>query len=147
MSTGMFLGTHLPRLDEKGRLILPAKFRERLADGLVMTKGQEHCLFVFPVDEFTKIAEGLAGGPTSDKKVRDFNRIMMSGATDELPDRQGRVTIPPALRAYAGLGRDLAVVGMGNRVEIWDAQAWSRYVEETEPGYAAQAEEVYPGAF
>lgn len=147
MSVGMFLGTHLPRLDDKGRLILPAKFRDRLSDGLVVTKGQERCLYVFPVEDFTEIAAGLQRGPTSSKAVRDFARMLLAGASDEVPDRQGRVTIPPALREYAGLTRDVAVVGAGNRVEIWDAEAWSRYVEATEASYADQAEEVYPGVF
>lgn len=142
-----FLGTHHPRLDEKGRLILPAKFRDMLAGGLVVTKGQERCLYAYPTEEFAAIAAGLQRGPTSAKAVRDFGRMMLAGASDEVPDRQGRVTIPPALRAYAGLVRDLAVVGMGNRVEIWDASAWAAYVEATEASYADQAQEVWPGVF
>ncbi|MEI2732736.1 MAG: division/cell wall cluster transcriptional repressor MraZ [Dermatophilaceae bacterium] len=142
-----FLGTHHPRLDDKGRLILPAKFRDKLADGLVVTKGQERCLYVFPTREFAQITADLQRGPTSAKPVRDFGRMLLSGASDEIPDRQGRVTIPPILRTYAGLTRDLAVVGTGNRVEIWDAAAWASYVEATEASYADQAEEVWPGVF
>jgi MraZ protein len=147
MSTGMFLGEHFPRLDDKGRLILPAKFRERLAEGLVVTKGQERCLYVYPVEEFTQIALRYQTGPTSSKAVRDLGRMLLSGASEEVPDRQGRVTIPASLRAYAGLDRDVAVVGMGARVEIWNADAWTRYVEVTEATYAETNEEVHPGVF
>ncbi len=147
MPTGLFLGEHFPKLDEKGRLILPAKYRERLAEGLVMTKGQERCLYVYPVDDFAPIAAKLQSGPTSSKAVRDFNRMLLSGAAEEVPDRQGRVTIPPTLREYAGLDRDLAVVGVADRVEIWDAAAWTRYSQANESSYAETAEEVYPGVF
>lgn len=145
MLTGMFMSTYSPRLDEKGRLILPAKFRDRLADGLVMTKGQERCVYVYPVDVFTEIAARMQSVPTTSKKVRDFGRMLLAGAAEEVPDRQGRIMIPPSLREYAGIDRELAVVGAGNRVEVWDAVAWARYVEATEAGYADTAEEVYPG--
>ncbi|MGV1008780.1 MAG: division/cell wall cluster transcriptional repressor MraZ [Dermatophilaceae bacterium] len=143
----MFLGEYFPRLDEKGRLILPAKFREKLADGLVITKGQEHCLYVFRAEQFSDVAVKLQSGPTSSKAVRDFARVMLSGASEEELDRQGRVTIPPSLRAYAGLDRDVAVVGMSQRIEIWDAAKWTGYLEDAEPRYASTLEEVYPGMF
>ena len=90
----MFLGTHEPKLDEKGRLILPAKFREELATGLVITKGQERCLYVFPQSEFVNITETLRQAPVTQKAARDYSRVMFAGAHDEIPDRQGRVTIP-----------------------------------------------------
>ena len=102
----MFLGTHAPRLDDKGRLILPAKFREQLADGLVITRGQERCLYVFPTAEFERIADQLRQAPVTSKQARDYLRVFLSGASDEMPDKQGRITIPPALRTYAGLTRD-----------------------------------------
>ncbi|MEY2850406.1 MAG: hypothetical protein RJA96_277 [Actinomycetota bacterium] len=98
----MFLGTHEPRLDDKGRLILPAKFREELAAGLVITKGQERCLYVFPSQEFSVITETLKQAPVTAKSARDYSRVMFAGAHDEIPDRQGRVTIPQSLRTYAG---------------------------------------------
>ena len=98
----MFLGTHSPRLDDKGRLFLPAKFRERMSDGLVVTRGQERCLYVFPMDEFLKVTQQMQAAPTTSKAVRDFTRVFLSGASDEVPDKQGRVTIPATLRAYAG---------------------------------------------
>jgi MraZ protein len=122
----MFLGTHSPRLDDKGRLILPAKFRDQLEEGVVVTRGQERCLYVFPVAEFARLADQLRQAPVTSKQARDYLRVFLSGASDELVDRQGRVTIPTALRTYAGLTRDCAVIGAGQRVEIWDATAWDR---------------------
>jgi MraZ protein len=101
----VFLGTHSPRLDEKGRIILPAKFREELASGLVLTRGQERCIYVFSEAEFGRVHEQMREAPISSKQARDYIRVFLSGASDEVPDKQGRVTIPPALREYAGLGR------------------------------------------
>ena len=143
----MFLGTHEPRLDEKGRLILPAKFRDDLAAGLVMTKGQERCLYVFPQQEFTTITEQLRQAPVTQKAARDYMRVMFAGAHDEIPDRQGRVTIPQPLRTYAGLEKECVVIGANTRVEIWDAAAWSTYLEDREKGFADVSEEVFPGLF
>jgi MraZ protein len=143
----VFLGTHSPRLDEKGRLILPAKFRDQLERGLVVTRGQERCLYVFPASEFDRIAEQLRQAPVTSKQARDYLRVFLSGASDEVLDRQGRMTIPPALRGYAGLTRDCAVIGAGQRVEIWDAGAWDRYLAAQEEAFAEQAEEVVPGLF
>ncbi len=141
----MFLGTHAPRLDDKGRLILPARFRSELADGLVVTRGQERCLYVFAMAEFVRIADQMRTAPVTSKGVRDYLRVFLSGASDEVPDKQGRVTLPPMLREYAGLNRDLAVIGAGSRIEIWDAAAWSSYLAATEQSFSEQAEEVVPG--
>jgi len=145
--TRVFLGTYHPRLDDKGRLILPAKFRDQLAGGLVLTKGQERCLAAYPIREFEEIHEQLRKAPVTDRRVRDYSRVLLAGATDEVPDKQGRITIPPPLRTYAGLERDLAVIGTGNRVEIWSASAWEEYLSATEDAFAETAEEVVPGLF
>lgn len=141
----MFLGTHSPRLDDKGRLILPAKFRDKLAGGLVVTRGQERCLYVFAMDEFVRVADQMRSAPMTSKSVRDYLRVFLSGASDEIPDRQGRVTIPTPLREYAGLDRELAVIGAGSRIEIWDATAWATYLADREQAFSDQAEEVVPG--
>jgi MraZ protein len=141
----VFLGTHAPRLDEKGRLFLPAKFREELAEGLVITKGQERCLYVFPTGEFGRLTEALRTSPVTHKGLRDYSRVFFAGASDEVPDRQGRITIPSALREYAGLSRDCAVIGANTRVEIWDAAAWEAYLAEQEPVFSQLGEEVLPG--
>ncbi len=143
----MFLGTHSPRLDDKGRLILPARFREQLEAGVVVTRGQERCLYLFPVAEFERLAEQLRQAPVTSKQARDYLRVFLSGASDEVPDKQGRITIPPVLRSYAGLERDCAVIGAGQRVEIWAAAAWEAYLAEQEQAFAEQAVEVVPGLF
>lgn len=140
----MFLGTHTLRLDEKGRLFLPAKYREEVAGGVVLTKGQERCLFVFTAAGFAEKAQQLQDAPLSAKAARDYGRQFFGSASDETPDRQGRITVTPALRAYAGLDRDCVVVGANTRLEIWDAAAWAAYEAEQEQAFADLAEEV-PG--
>ena len=141
----MFLGTYAPRLDEKGRIILPAKFADDLADGVVMTRGQERCIYVFSAAEFASMHDRIRQAPVTSRGARDYLRVFLSGAHDETPDKQRRVTIPPALRTYAGLERELAVLGVGDRVEIWDAAAWERYLAEHEDAFADTAGEVVPG--
>jgi mraZ protein len=140
----VFLGTHTPRLDEKGRLILPAKFREELAGGLVITKGQERCLYVFPTAEFRRLAQELQAQPVTNKAARAYGRVFFASAHDEVPDKQGRVTIPAHLREYAGLHRDVVVIGASNRVEIWDQQAWEQYLAENEQAFAEIEEGCCP---
>jgi MraZ protein len=141
----VFLGTHAPRLDDKGRLFLPAKFREELSGGLVITKGQERCLYVWPMAEFQRLTESVRTASVTQKPSRDYLRVLFAGASDEALDKQGRVTIPPALRKYAGLDRDCIVIGANTRVEIWDARAWEAYLAEQEPVFADLSEEVVPG--
>ncbi|GII90313.1 transcriptional regulator MraZ [Sinosporangium siamense] len=141
----MFLGTHHPRLDDKGRLFLPAKYREELAEGLVITKGQERCLYVFPVEEFKRITEALRTAPVTAKAVRDYSRVFFASASDEVADKQGRITIPQGLRTYAGLDRECVVIGANTRLEIWDAKAWDSYLTDQEQAFADLSEEVLPG--
>ena len=141
----MFLGTHTPRLDEKGRLFLPAKYREELAGGLVITKGQERCLYVFPRAEFERLTESLRTAPVTAKAVRDYSRVFFASASDEVPDKQGRVTIPQGLRDYAALQRDCVVIGANTRLEIWDAVAWEAYLARQEDAFSDASEEVLPG--
>ena len=143
----MFLGTHSPRLDEKGRLILPAKFREELAEGLVLTRGQERCIYVFSQKEFERVHEQMREAPLSSRQARDYIRVFLSGASDEVPDKQGRITIPPTLRTYAGLDRELVVIGAGTRAEIWDAADWQTYLEEQETAFSETDEDTMPGIF
>jgi len=143
----MFLGTYAPKLDDKGRVILPAKFRGELAGGIVLTRGQERCIYVFSREEFASMHEKIRQAPVTSKQARDYLRVFLSGASDEEPDSQNRISIPPALRAYAGLEKDLAVIGAGSRAEIWDAKAWEAYLAEQESAFADTAEEVIPGLF
>ena len=141
----MFLGTHTPRLDEKGRLILPAKYRDELAGGVVITKGQERCLYLFPMVEFRRVTEAMSTAPVTPKGLRDYSRVLFASASDEIPDKQGRITVPPALRAYAGLQRDCVVIGANTRMEIWDAGAWETYLASQEEAFSDASEEVLPG--
>ncbi|HEY0719171.1 MAG TPA: division/cell wall cluster transcriptional repressor MraZ [Streptosporangiaceae bacterium] len=141
----MFLGTHTPRLDEKGRLILPAKYRDELAEGVVITKGQERCLYVWPVAEFTRVTTAMRDAPVTGKGLRDYSRVLFASASDEVPDKQGRITVPPALRQYAGLERDCVVIGANTRMEIWDGAAWETYLASQEESFSDAAEEVLPG--
>jgi MraZ protein len=141
----VFLGTHSPRLDDKGRLFLPARFRDELSEGVVITKGQERCLFVFRRADFAAQGQALAAAPLSARKARDYARMFFASAFDDTPDRQGRVTIPPQLRTYAGLRHECVVIGANTRLEIWDAEAWRAYEAEQEQAFADQDEEGFPG--
>ena len=143
----MFLGPYAPKLDDKGRIILPAKFWDELEAGIVITRGQERCLYVFSARDFSELHDKIRQAPITSKEGRDFMRLFLSGAGSEVPDKQHRVTIPAALRAYAGLDRNLTVIGAGNRAEIWDSEAWDTYYAEQESKFAETAEEVIPGLF
>jgi MraZ protein len=143
----MLLGTHNPKLDDKGRVILPAKFRDDLGAGVVITRGQERCLYVFSTTEFERVHERIREAPLNNKQARDFLRMFLSAASAEKPDSQNRITIPPALRSYAALERDLVVTGVGAHAEIWNADAWNAYAESNEETYAEMEQEVIPGLF
>lgn len=143
----MLLGTFAPKLDDKGRLILPAKFFDEFSGGLVMTRGVDRCVFVYSEREFEKVHQRMVEAPVTTKEGRDYIRLFLSGASQEIPDKQRRVTIPPMLRSYAGLDRDLTMIGAGTRAEIWDAAAWDEFYAQTESGYAEADGEVIAGLF
>ncbi|MFL0566767.1 MULTISPECIES: division/cell wall cluster transcriptional repressor MraZ [Microbacterium] len=143
----MLLGTHTPKLDDKGRVILPAKFRDDLGPGVVITRGQERCLYVFSSAEFERVYERIREAPLTNKQARDFQRMFLSGASAEKPDSQNRITIPPHLRTYAGLERELIVTGVGAHAEIWNADAWNAYADSNEDTYSDMEQEVIPGLF
>lgn len=141
----MFMGQHTPKLDDKGRFFLPARFRAELADGVVITKSQERCLAIYPVGVYAEILRRATAAPTALKKVRDYQRYLAAQASEERPDAQGRLTIPPMHRKYAGLVKDIAVVGAVDRLEVWDLEAWEAYSEANESEFADLDEEVFPG--
>jgi len=143
----VFVGTYSPRLDEKGRLALPAKYREVLADGVVVTPGQERCLFVFSREAFAERFATLVNAPVGSRKARDATRMLAAAAHDDVPDKQGRVTLPPGLRTYAGLERDVVVIGALSRLEIWDPTAWATYHAANEADFAAFDEGVLDDLF
>ncbi len=111
----------------------------------MITKGQERCLYVFPMAEFRRIAEQLQAAPVTHKAARAYSRVFFASAFDQLPDRQGRINIPPPLRQYADLTRELVVIGASNRVEIWDSAAWESYLADSEASFADIEEGALPG--
>ena len=125
----VFMGEYNHTVDAKGRVIIPAKFREALGDAFVVTKGLDGCLFVFAMDEWSSFEEKLRTLPIANKDARKFTRFFLAGAADVEPDKQGRVLIPNNLREFGGLTKDVVLVGVSNRVEIWDKE---RYEESTE---------------
>ena len=143
----MFLGTYEPKLDDKGRVILPARFREDMEGGIVLTRGQEHCIYAFPAQEFEQMTVELRRAPLSSKQARDYIRVLLSGAYTEVPDKKGRITLPPDLRKYAGLDRELTVIGAGSRAEIWNSQAWNDYLSVQEDVFSQTENEIIPGMF
>lgn len=128
----MFLGDYQHTLDAKGRVSLPAKFRQAMAGRLVViAKGFEDCLYVYPADEYAKFVDRLLARDDFDPRFRQVRRFFTAGAVETELDGAGRITVPPHLREYAGLSKDVSVTGNGNRIEIWDAATWSGYSHET----------------
>ncbi|RLV56074.1 transcriptional regulator MraZ [Aeromicrobium phragmitis] len=142
-----FFGTYTPRLDDKGRLFLPAKFRPRLEHGVILTRGQEHCIYGWTPEAFTEFTDRVRSTPFTNRQARNFLRMLFSGASSETPDKQGRISIPPVLREWASLGRDCTVVGAMDRIEIWDSQRWDEFSAEQEDTFADMSDEVMPGIF
>ena len=140
-----FMGTHELRLDEKNRMVLPARFRSRFADGLVLTPGQEHCLYVLPQAVFLVMYDAIKQAPLTSKPARVYTRAFLANSSADTPDRQGRVTVSPVLRDYARLERECVVIGAGSRLEVWNAEAWATYAAEQESAFADLSAEVIPG--
>lgn len=141
----MFVGTYTPKLDDKGRVTLPAKFRDQLEEGLMVTRGQERCLTVYSLDQFATLTTRLREASLTNKATRSYVRMLASGAFDQVPDKQGRVTLAPLLREYASIERDVVVIGALDRIEIWDPGAWATYAASEEQEFADLSEEVFPG--
>ena len=128
----MFIGEYNHNLDEKGRLAVPAKFRNDLKKGAVVTKGLDGCLFLYTMNEWKILADKLSKLPISQSGTRAFARLMLAGAMDARVDKQGRIIIPDYLRKYAGMKKKIVVSGLYNRLEIWDENSWEKYKEKTE---------------
>ena len=139
----MFLGEYTHTIDDKGRVTIPAKFRNLLAAGLVVTRGFDQNLMLFPMDGWQELAERIAQRPLSDEDVRAFRRRVFSGAVDLVPDRQGRILLPPYLRDFAKIENDVVIAGMFNYLELWSNEAWNtvrNYIESD--GDAARWEDL-----
>ncbi len=120
----MFLGEFIHNIDDKGRLTIPAKFRGELASGLVVTRGFDRNLMIFPLSGWAELADSLNDRPLGETDVRAFRRRVFSGASDLEPDKQGRIIVPQYLRQFAGINGEVVVIGMYNYVEIWNKKAW-----------------------
>ncbi len=130
----MFLGEFSHTLDDKGRLTLPAKFRTGFVAGIVVTRGIDKCLFAFPLAEWQNLAQRVSSLPLTESQARDFRRLLFSGASDDVPDRQGRVLIPQYLREYADLDGEVVVAGLNTHVEIWNPSVWAEARKGFESG-------------
>lgn len=128
----MFIGEYKHNLDDKGRLAVPAKFRQILKKGAVVTKGLDNCLFLYSQEQWRKIAEKFAGLPISQAKARAFARHMLAGAMEVEFDSQGRITLPEYLRSFANLNKKTIIAGLYDRLEVWDENAWNKYKAGTE---------------
>lgn len=128
----MFIGEYSHNIDEKGRLAIPVKFRKLLGEGAVVTKGLDDCLFLYPSKEWSELAQKLARLPINQSNTRALSRLMLAGAMDMEIDKQGRVILPEYLREYGGLKKKVVVIGLYNRVEIWDEEKWGSYKSGTE---------------
>lgn len=138
----MLLGEYQHNLDIKGRVAIPAKFREKLTVGAIITRGIDNCLFVFANAEWDALAQKLIALPLAQANSRAFVRLMLAGASDVEIDNQGRILIPDYLRKYAGLKKEVVVAGLYNRIEIWDQGAWQTYKTKTENASEEIAEKL-----
>ncbi|MGI6066987.1 MAG: division/cell wall cluster transcriptional repressor MraZ [Bacillota bacterium] len=138
----MFMGEYQHAIDSKGRLIVPVKFREDLGDNFVVTKGLDNCLFVYPMNEWKNLEAKLKALPFTKADARAFVRFFFSGATECELDKQGRILLPVNLREYAQLEKDVVVIGVSSRVEIWSKECWENYSIQAEKDYANIAEKI-----
>ena len=138
----MFMGEYHHNIDNKGRLIIPAKFREELGDEFVITRGLDQGLFGYSMDEWKQIEDKLKTLPLTKKDARAFTRFFFSGATECELDKQGRVNISSPLLNYAKLEKECVILGVSNRIEIWSKQQWEDYFSESEDSFAELAENM-----
>ncbi len=136
----MFIGEYTHSFDEKGRVAIPTKFRAALLKGGVVTRGLDGCLFIYPQKEWAKLVSKLSSMPLSKQNARAFARLMLAGAMEITPDRQGRVMVPSYLREYAKLKKEAVVTGVSDRLEIWEPKAWNEYKKQTDSEASSIAE-------
>jgi MraZ protein len=136
----MFLGEFVHTIDEKGRLTIPAKFRADLAVGLVVTRGMDRCLAIYPMAEWKQLAERVSALPMTDRRARTFRRLIFANASSATPDKQGRVLLPPRLREYAHLDGEVVIAGLNTYIEVWNSDSWNEERESVE-GDSAEIEE------
>ncbi|MFY9175656.1 MAG: division/cell wall cluster transcriptional repressor MraZ [Peptococcia bacterium] len=138
----MFTGEFQHSIDDKGRLIMPAKFREMLGESFMLTKGLDGCLFVYPQAEWRNLENKLKNLPFTNKDARAFARFFFSGASECETDKQGRILLASNLREYAQINKDVVIIGVGTRLEIWSKEIWAGYSNEVEGNYEELAEKL-----
>ena len=138
----MFMGEFNNKLDTKGRMIVPSKFREDLSEPFVITRGLDKCLFGYTHEEWSRIEEKMKNLPLTKRDARKFMRLFFSGATVVEVDKQGRINIPQNLRTYAGLSKDCTIIGVSSRIEIWDSEEWSDFYSDSEENFEDIAEDL-----
>ena len=139
----MLMGEYHHTIDDKGRLIIPAKFRDDLGDTFVITRGLENCLFVFSSSEWNKFTKNLNTLPFTRKNARNFSRFLLSGATVTEFDRQGRINITSPLISYADLKKECVIIGVGDRLEIWASEKWDEFYETNKDAMSDIAEDLF----
>ena len=139
----MFIGEYHHTIDEKGRIIIPSKFRDELGGSFVVTRGIEKCLFVYSMDNWNRICDKLNAIPFTKKDARVFNRFFMSGATSVELDKQGRVNISQPLIEYANLDKDCVIIGTGDRLEVWSQESWDSFFDSTKDNMSDIAENLF----
>ena len=139
----MFIGEYHHTIDEKGRIIVPSKFRDSLGNSFIITRGIENCLFVYSMDNWEKITDKLNSLPFTKRDSRTFNRFFMSGATEVELDKQGRVNIATPLIHYANLLKDCVIIGTGDRIEIWSQESWNCFFDSTKDSMSDIAENLF----
>jgi MraZ protein len=138
----MFMGEYRHTIDDKGRIIIPAKFRDELGKTFVVTRGLDNCLFAYPSPEWQQLEQKLKTLPFTRSDARAFTRFFFSGATEVELDKQGRINVPGNLRQYAKLEKECVVLGVSNRVEIWSKHIWEDYFQESEESFNDIAEKL-----
>ncbi|WAA13691.1 division/cell wall cluster transcriptional repressor MraZ [Fervidibacillus halotolerans] len=138
----MFMGEYRHNVDAKGRIIIPAKFREQLGEVFVLTRGLDQCLFGYPMNEWKVIEEKIKSLPLTKKDARAFARFFFSGATECEIDKQGRINIPTPLISYGKIDKECVIVGVSNRIEIWNKTIWEEYFAKSEESFAEIAENM-----
>lgn len=138
----MFIGQFQHTVDGKGRMFMPARFRDRLGEAFIMTRGLDNCLFIYPIDEWEQLTQKLESLQFTRRDHRAFARVFFSGASEVTLDGQGRCLIPPHLRDHAGLNRDAVVIGVSERIEVWSLEGWEAYNQQAAVSYEDIAEKL-----
>ncbi len=138
----MFIGEYHHNLDDKGRLTIPSKLRYELKEDFILTRGLDKCLFIYPKDEWENVIEKYKELPNT-RDARNYKRFLLSGATTCDVDKQGRINIPTPLSAYANLSKECVIIGVGERLEVWDKESWDNFVNDNEDNFSDLADKLF----